>query len=362
MKTLALVLALIGLTIALPAAAQDANVITLDDASPAINVMVSLPDNATGTIALNMVSAAITVTDGLGNTVFHAADARLHAVQLNIAPNSGTHTVTVERLPGMAQAQVSIESLPELAQIAATSLVSSRDLGLNQETMLNLDAATPGGTTTVHIPQGTTGLVSATFPHASASSQLVDANGVVLAESAGGHIDGVNYVVDAGDYHVTVLGNGLVNTVVAGVSVASATDNHFTVLEAPAAVDQMVSGTEACTATVNVSSINLRSGPGTGYSVMDYGYRDEVFQVGGRNPENSWIVIGTDTGSAWMSLVGANLSGACDTLAVYNIPYRDAQPAQIVVVPVQQPVQTVQSFPQPSFHENEHDEHGEHDD
>ena len=72
------------------------------------------------------------------------------------------------------------------------------------------------------------------------------------------------------------------------------------------------------------SSVNLRSGPGTGYSVLGYGYLNENYVVGGRNPENNWIVVGTDSGSAWMALTGVNLQGACDALTVFNIPLRDA--------------------------------------
>ncbi len=37
--------------------------------------------------------------------------------------------------------------------------------------------------------------------------------------------------------------------------------------------------TAAC--IVNVSSLNLWSGPGTGYSVLDYGFRGGELQVGG---------------------------------------------------------------------------------
>lgn len=372
MKFSVLILILLGLAIALPVAAQDNGIITLDDSSPAINVVITLPPDTTGSIALNFASASITLTDGVGSTVFHAADQRLHALELNIAPNSGSHTLTVERLPGVAQAQVSVTALPELTQLVATTLVDGNTLTLNQEAALNLTPASPGGTMTVNVPQGTTGLVSATFPGASATSQLVDASGVVMAESFGGQVDSINYVVDGGDYYVTILGNGLADAVVAGVGVASALENNFTVLQVPdaqAATNEMVSNTADCSATVNVSSINLRTGPGTGYSVTGYGYRNEVFPVGGRNPENSWIVIGTDSGSAWMSLGGSDLSGACDTLAIYNIPLRNAQPAQIVVVPQQsQQVQSQQSSSYYGEHDDDHDDHdddhgeGDHDD
>ena len=88
---------------ALPALAQDnTNLITLNDATPAIDVVITLPPDTTGTVSLTIAQAAITLTDSANVVVFHAADARLHAVELNIAPNSGSHTLTVERLPGMS--------------------------------------------------------------------------------------------------------------------------------------------------------------------------------------------------------------------------------------------------------------------
>jgi uncharacterized protein YraI len=99
-----------------------------------------------------------------------------------------------------------------------------------------------------------------------------------------------------------------------------------------------------CTASVIVSSVNLRSGPGTGYSIIGYGYRDEAFPVGGTNPEHNWVVIATDSGSAWVSDGVARLNGACDGLTVFNVPFRDAQPAPVIVV-TPDPQVIIQSVP-----------------
>jgi len=148
-----------------------------------------------------------------------------------------------------------------------------------------------------------------------------------------------------------VLGSGLTGTVVAGVRVVSAEDTGVTILEAPASAENVAADTTgaACIATVTNSSVNLRSGPGTGYSVSGYGYFNENYAVGGRNPENNWIVVGTDSGSAWMALTGVNLQGACDALTVFNIPLRDAPVAPIII-----------TTPQPSGNTGgEHDDHEE---
>lgn len=319
---------------ALPTFAQDnSKLITLNDATPAINVVITLPPDTTGAVSLTIAQAAITLTDAANVVVFHAADARLHAVDLNIAPNSGSHTLTVERLPGMTEAYVSLASLPELNIYGAVEPTTGFAVTLNEEVSLSLDADTPGGMVTLDIPNGTTGVVTATFPGSYATTQLVDADGVIVTQSAGGHVDGINLVLDAGNYEFTLVGSGLTSTVVAGVRVVSAEDTGVTILEAPTVTTNILTGTtgESCTAVVARSSVNLRSGPGTGYSVLGYGYLNESYLVGGHNPENNWIVVGTDSGSAWMALTGANLQGACDALTVFNIPLRDAEIAPIII-------------------------------
>lgn len=337
---------------ALPALAQDnTNLIILNDATPAIDVVITLPPDTTGTVSLTIAQAGITLTDSANVVVFHAADARLHAVDLNIAPNSGPHTLTVERLPGISESYVSVASLPELNSTGTVEHIAGIAVTLNQEITLSLDANTPGGTAKVSIPDGTIGVMTATFPGSNATTQLVDAQGVVVAQSAGGHIDSLNLVLDAGNYEFTVLSSGLTSTVVAGVRVVSAEEAGVAILEAPANAENVAANSTgaACTAVVARSSVNLRSGPGTGYSVLGYGYFNENYVVGGRNPENNWIVVGTDGGSAWMALTGVNLQGVCDALTVFNIPLRDAEIAPIIITT-------------PSQSGSDDDEHEDHED
>ncbi|MBE2269111.1 MAG: hypothetical protein IAE80_12845, partial [Anaerolinea sp.] len=136
----ALILLALSLSAALPALAQsDANLIILNDASPAIDVVVTLPADTTGTIALEFSGALVRLTDASGAVVFSAADVRLHALELNIAPNSGSHTLTVERLPGTAEAVVRVSSLPELTLYGAAELVSGLTVASNQEVSLPLN-------------------------------------------------------------------------------------------------------------------------------------------------------------------------------------------------------------------------------
>ena len=376
MKRLALfVVVLLALVSALPAMAQNANdLITLNDASPAIDVVITLPPDTTGTIALDFSGAAVTLTDGSGSAVFTAADPRLHGLQLNIAPNSGSHTLHVERLLGVANASMRVVSLPELTQSGLTQLVTAPALQLNQEVSLPLSTDRPGDTVAVSIPAETTGVITATFPGVSAITQLVDEGGLVMAQSNGAHVDGLNFVIDSGNYQFTLLGSNLTAPMVAGVRAVSAAEAGFIVLASPVSAAAVADTTApaapsaaTCTATVSASSLNLRSGPGTGYTILGYGYRGQVYTVGGQNPENNWVVVGTDFGSAWVSRNFIQTQGECTQLTVFNVPLKDAVPAQIVFAAPDQSAQQVIGAPAQSaggtFNgEHEDDEHEDGDD
>jgi uncharacterized protein YraI len=368
MKRLLLSLILLFIS-TMPVLAQDNEVITLDDATPAVDVVISLPPDTNGTIGLNFDAASIKLADADHTTVFSAADPRLHALELNIAPNTGPHTLIVERLAGAPEAHVSILSLPELPIPGAPLLVQGVQLTLNQEVSLPLDAAHPGDSVEVHIPSDTTGLISTSFPGASATTQLVDAQGVVIIESYSGHVDGMNVVIDGGDYDFTVLASNLVNRITTGVRAVPADQNGFIPLQVPVSAAPAQSLEAVCVASIAVNSVNLRSGPGTGYSVIDYGYRDENYFVGGVNPQNNWVVVGLDSGSAWLSESVVRLNGGCGQLPIFDVPLRDAQPAPIIVV-TPEPQIIIQSSSSGSSssssshdddHEEDHDE-DEHED
>lgn len=355
------------LAAAFPAMAMQNNpeLITLNDGTPAIDVVISLPPDTTGTISLDLALASVTLKDSNDAVVFQTADARLHALEFNIAPNSGSHTLTIERLPGAAEAYVGVVSLPEMTVQGEAALIDSSTVTLNQETTLTLNATQPGGMVSVSIPADTTGVVTATFPGAFATTQLVDDAGSIVAESAGGHVDALSFVLDSGSYDFTILGSGLNTDVIACVRAVSAQEGGFTVIEAPASTEAapaVADVTIACSATISTSSVNLRSGPGTGYSILGYGYRGETYPVGGINPENNWVVIGTaDGASAWMAMNLAQLQGSCDALTVFNIPYQDAAPAQIIITsPGTSSSSVTGSYSGSAYDDDDHDDN--HDD
>lgn len=344
------------------------DLITLNDATPAIDVVITLPQDTTGTIALDLVMASATLIDADGAVVFYAADARLHGLEFNITPNSGMHTLTVARLPGVTEAYVTVASLPEMTINGTVTLMQGNDITFNEELALPLNANTPGESVTVDIPAEEIGLITSTFPGAYATTQLVDDSGVIVAESTGGHVDGLTFALDTGIYDFTVVGNGLTDTIIAGVRVVSVADGGFTLVEAPAPVvesEPVVNDTTStvCTATVTVSSVSLRSGPGTAYSVLSYGYRGDTFTVGGENPENNWIVVGTDNGSAWMVNSAAQIQGACDPLTVFDVPLQNGSAAQVVITSASNNTYHDDDDEYESYeHDDDDHEGGEHDD
>ncbi|MBN8592118.1 MAG: SH3 domain-containing protein [Anaerolineae bacterium] len=361
MKRLSLTIAaliILSLATVLPTLAQNtADVITLNDSTPAIDVAITLPADTTGTVALDFSGAAVRLADASGNIVFEAADARLHGLALNIAPNSGSHTLTVERLPGVTMASVRVISLPELALPGSTNLISGLSLETSQEVLLSLNTDHPGDTINLLVPAASPGLITATFPGVGATAQLVDTSGFVMAESVGGIVDGMNLLVDPGLYQLTLLGTNVQQDAIVGVRLVSANDAGISLMQMPESPVTTVANTStaaACNARISVSSVNLRSGPGTGYTVLGYGYRDQNFVVGGHNPENNWVVVATGEGaSAWVASGNVQMDGACDQLPTFNIPLRDAQPASIIIT---SPGQSAQSG---SYHDDDDDDHGE---
>lgn len=79
-----------------------------------------------------------------------------------------------------------------------------------------------------------------------------------------------------------------------------------------------------CVFTVTVSSANLREGPGTGYNVAGFGYRDEKFTVIARHTSNVWFQVKTaDEREVWIASSVGEVSGGCDDLPVSTLPQLD---------------------------------------
>ncbi len=363
MKRYALLMALIFLLVAGQAFAEDTSLITLDNSNPSISATISMPADTTGVVTVSISRAAVTLTDANGSVVFSSADPRVHYVELSIAPNSGSHTLTIQRLPGETLASAQIGSQADLTQVTRSQdvLVDTRTVGaqqLNQQHQLSLDAVHPADQVALDIQPNTTGLITASFPGAVASSQLTDNSGLLVATSSR-DVDGFNLILDGGRYDLSVQANAANGSVAADVSVMPS--DQFALLGEPqapvnTAAVQSASSASNCTATVASGSVNLRSGPGTGYSVLNFGSQGSQYAVGGLNPEQNWVVVGMDGGSsAWVSRDLTQMNGDCSQLPVFNIPLKDA-PAASVVVQVMPSSSSGSSTSSSGYHEDEHED------
>lgn len=326
-------------------AAQDSSeMITLNDATPAIDVQITPVPGTSGTVALELVQASIKVTDSAGYIVFQMADPRVHRLELRMAPGTNGYTLSAERLPGIAQAYVRVISQPDLtdsAKLGGTILVSNpqQPLGFQQSMNLPLTNATPSQTADFSIPANTKGTMKVSFPNTPVTTQVTDSTGQTIATLRGSTIDGLSMVLDGGQYKLSLLNTNLQQETTASMEIMPAIASSLDNMAAQPVSNSQQTAAAMCNLTVGVASVNLRSGPGTGYSVIDYGFRNDQFPVGGKNSDGSWLVIATPKGgSAWVarSTAGA-LNGSCQNLTVYDIPYRGA-PAQQQIIVQQPPV------------------------
>lgn len=323
------------------------DLIVLNDTTPGIDVVINPSPDTTGVVGLEIHNASVTVTDAVGNLVFQTTDPALSGLEFSFAPNAGTHTLTISRLPGAGQGYARIAALAEMSTLGITpELVSSSTLSPAQEADFPLNASAPSSVVQFTAPD--TAVVTARFPGAPVTAQLVDRSGNrTLATLTGSLIDGVRFTMDGGSYDLVLLNNNTARATVANVSIVPAPASDFASLVAQAeasATTTMVntaptsSGADSstaqgtqCSLSVTASSVNLRSGPGMGYSVLDYAFRGDSLAVGGVNPESGWLLVGTESGSAWISNDVGALAGSCNNLTAYNIPYRPAPTPQVTI-------------------------------
>ncbi|MBI5958794.1 MAG: SH3 domain-containing protein, partial [Chloroflexi bacterium] len=92
----------------------------------------------------------------------------------------------------------------------------------------------------------------------------------------------------------------------------------------PTATTSLTPTVAVCTLRVEASSINLRSGPGTGYNIVTYGYAGDEYVVLARHTSGEWLEIQVRTERVWAATLVGTLSGACDTLPVSTMALKDA--------------------------------------
>jgi uncharacterized protein YraI len=311
------------------------DIVTLNNATPRIDAVINTTQDTTGAVALQLNQASVTITNSAGTVVFKSTDARIHSLEFRFAPNAGTHTVTVERLPGVNQAYVKVISQADLTDLGTATLVSDSTVTDQQQYDLPLNASSPSSTININIPDGLTDAITAAFPGAPVTAQIVDSSGITLASLSGGQIDAIRVGLDSGAYRMMLLNVNPVQGTVANVSVLPAPQSDLAALASAQTTtvsdNAQTVQTGVCTDTVTASATDLRSGPGSGYDVVAYGFSGAQLQVAGMNTDGSWLVVNTPIGSAWISNRAGTLSGSCSNLTVYDLPSRAASDSETVV-------------------------------
>jgi hypothetical protein len=226
---------------------------------------------------------------------------------------------------------VRVRSTPELTNTGVLETVDTAQLTLNQARTIAADGA--ASSTHLTIPQGDPGVITVSYPGSTGVLHVTDINGASVL-TASNDIDGINLVIEPGQYDVALQPASGQPDAQVGVQVAPA--NQFTVLPVPTTTftapatptPQPETVSADCQATIEPLAAYFHSGPGDGYSVLGYGYRDQTYTVAGINPEANWLVVGTNIGGVWVSSDNMRLSGNCTALTVYDMPLLESQPAQ----------------------------------
>ena len=77
-----------------------------------------------------------------------------------------------------------------------------------------------------------------------------------------------------------------------------------------------------CGFEVEVSSANLRGGPGTGYEPMGFALEGEHYPVTGMDATGGWLQVQTPFGAAWMAASVGDLDD-CYGLPIVDMPYME---------------------------------------
>jgi hypothetical protein len=87
--------------------------------------------------------------------------------------------------------------------------------------------------------------------------------------------------------------------------------------------DDSLTAISGCVLEIKVSSANLRTGPGMGYSVQGYVQDDEKYAITGVHSSGAWLQIArADGAQGWVAASVGELYGPCAGLSVSNVQFR----------------------------------------
>ncbi len=307
------------------AAQASGEVMPLNDATPAIDIIVTPQPGASGALSLDLSGASVLVNDAAGQVVLQMADKRVHQLELRFGPSSSTYTVTLERLPGLGEAYVSATPIDDLTAVASYADTNQNNLQIGQ----GLDALISSASTVdFTVPAGAYGRLVSSFAGGALSGSVVDATGVNVARLNPSLIDGISLTLEGGNYAV--------NLASADASVDTQTAISVTMSAAPVLPQPMVVSTvpatpapQAVACTIQLTAVvEVRTGPGTTYSLLGRAPRGITLLVGGVSPQRDWILVGDGQTSGWVQGVPGQVAGDCT-----QVPTLDVAAPQSSVAP-----------------------------
>lgn len=334
--------------------AQDRDLIILNDATPGIDVLITMPPGTSGVVTLESYHASLKITDQIGTLVFQSDSDQILGAEFFFDVGASTHTLTIDRLNGAAQAYVRVSSQATFTELEESEPVTSSALITQQSADYLLSADSPSAQVDLKLNDADT--VTTSFSQGMVMAQFVY-DGAAIATMTSGELGAVRLTLKEGEYQTVLVNGNLAADVIASMSIAQSAESDFVTLaeEEDARIynsDETTATTEetlqtqqgAVTTQIQTSNqlegcmvtlggaINIRSGPGAGYNILAYGAAGDVLPVGGVNDLNNWLLVGTeDGGSGWIAASLGTLTGSCTDLAVYDIPFRSA-PEPVVVI------------------------------
>ncbi|HYO88668.1 MAG TPA: hypothetical protein VER79_08460 [Candidatus Limnocylindrales bacterium] len=354
---LVLVAGLMLAAVPMVAAQTGAELISLDNSTPGIDIVVASQPGASGALALELSGASVRVTDSAGQTVFTMADKRARQLELRFGPEATTHTVTVERLPGIQQAYVRATPQDDLTTVADFALVNQAALAPGQgvEALVGVSAASSA----IHftVPDGQPARLVASFSGAQLAGQIDDAAGVAVARLSASLIDGLSITLDGGQYSVDMASSDTsidALTITSLTAAASSSLPEAVVMSAaptpqPEVVAQPAAPAAACSIQI-ASAVEVHTGPGVSYSLMGYAPRGITLLVGGISRQQDWILVGDGQVSGWVQGVPGQVTGDCTLVPTVDVPAPQANTA-----PAGPSQTTSNPVPAGEHEENEHE-------
>jgi len=334
--------------------------IILTDANPVVDVLISLPQDASGVVGLELSDAAVTLYRG-DEIVFQSRDERIRALEFRIAPNRPRHRLVIERRAGVEIALARIYTNLDLTPLEnELSPVQDDQLLMDQARTVSLGPAQTSSSLRVSANAGDDPIsVVANLPEAAVALSLIDSSGQPIVSLNSGSLDGISITLPAGEYNLDVTNTNPTIEIVPTVAV-SQTPSTIQLLESPnddmsddssASVspqatsepsDDSVSlqatsepsddsgrdgddDADNCFATITVDLANLRSGPSDSYRVIGTLPRNASARAIGQSVDGNWLLIRANNGIGWVFRQLTTLNGAadCSDLDVYRADFDD---------------------------------------